>query len=46
MEKEYWIFTIHQCEICDNPTEHEDCAECGEPVCVICHTEYGCPEIN
>ena len=46
MEKEHWIFTLHTCEICDNITEHEDCAECGEPVCVDCHTEYGCPEVK
>lgn len=32
------------CEICDNHTEHDYCAECGEPVCEICHKEYGCPE--
>jgi hypothetical protein len=41
---EYWMFALHQCELCDNPTEHQDCAECGENVCVDCHETYGCPD--
>ena len=38
------MMNVNVCEICDNAVEFEYCVECGEPVCVICHTEYGCPE--
>ena len=43
-ENEYWMFAIHQCEICDNATEHAWCVECGETTCIGCHENYGCPE--
>lgn len=38
------MLKVRNCEICANHTEHAYCAECGEDVCQICHTEYGCPE--
>jgi len=34
------------CEICDNVVWYNYCSPCGEKVCVICHTEYGCPELS
>lgn len=34
---------IQFCELCDNYTEADYCQECGEEVCVSCHTAYGCP---
>ena len=40
------MMNVRSCEICDNPTEHEYCVECGEQVCVICHEAYGCPELS
>jgi hypothetical protein len=33
------------CVIDDNYTEHDNCAECGEDVCVLCHNAYGCPAV-
>lgn len=38
------MLKVRNCEICSNPTQHSYCVECGEPVCVICHEAYGCPE--
>ena len=34
---------MYLCDLCDNYTEHDYCAECGEQVCVGCHNAYGCP---
>lgn len=35
---------MYFCDIDDTYQEHSYCVECGELVCIACHTAYGCPE--
>jgi len=44
LSKEYYAEDFGFCDLCDNHTPFDECVECGEDVCVVCHNAYGCPE--
>ena len=40
--KEYYAEDLGYCDICDTHTPYDECARCGEEVCIYCHASIGC----
>lgn len=39
---EYTIEDFGYCEECESESVFDECARCGEEVCIHCHAEIGC----